>query len=397
MEYLRIEARQSFKKVFAVILVSIFVLSTIPFVEATPPEKVAVIVGFKREPNPQLIRSYGGEVNYVYRYILAIAASLPPSAIDALKKNPNVAYVEPDYEAHIIPLVPLAKPAPPTQPPETTPWGIEKIGAPKVWSEHTGAGVKVAVLDTGIDLTHPDLKVAGGATFVTGTKSYNDDNGHGTHVAGIIAALDNEIGVVGVAPGASLYAVKVLNKQGSGFISWIIAGIEWSIDNGMQIISMSFGSTADSTALHDELKAAYGKGIVLVAAAGNNGPGENTITYPAKYPEVIAVGATDENDYVAEWSSRGPELELTAPGVNIYSTYKGGSYRMLSGTSMACPHVTGTVALILSKNPSLSPDEVRDILQKTAIDLGSSGQDSTYGYGRVDAYTAVTATPTPPT
>jgi len=383
----------SIKKSFALFLASIFILSIIPFVaEATPPEKVAVIVGFKQGPNPQLIRSHGGEVKYVYRYILAIAASLPPSAIDALQKNPEVAYIELDYEVRVIP---LAKPALPPQPAQETPWGVSKIGAPQVWTEYKGTGIKVAILDTGIDTKHPDLKVVGGATFVTGTKSYNDDNGHGTHVAGIVAALDNDIGVVGVAPEAALYAVKVLNRQGSGWVSDIIAGIEWSITNKMQVISMSFGSTSDSQSLHDECDKAYSVGIVLVAAAGNNGPGENTITYPAKYTSVIAVGATDESDVVADWSSRGPELELTAPGVNIYSTYKGSTYKTLSGTSMACPHVTGTVALILCKNPSLKPDEVRGILRETAVDLGTLGWDSAYGYGRVDACAAVTATPIP--
>jgi len=132
---------------------------------------------------------------------------------------------------------------------------------------------------------------------------------------------------------------------------------------------------------------------VLVAAAGNNGPGENTVNYPAKYNSVIAVGATDETDNVADWSSRGQELELTAPGVNIYSTYKGSTYGTLSGTSMACPHVTGTVTLILSKNPRLNPSGVRKILQNTAVDLGQSEYDSTYGYGRVNASAAVAATP----
>jgi len=380
------------KKGFALFLASIFILSITPFVAgATPSNKVAVIVGFKQEPNPQLIRSHGGEVKYVYRYIPAIAASLPPPAIDALRKNPEIAYIELDHEVRAIP---LAKPTPPPQPAQNTPWGVAKIEAPKVWNVgYKGAGVKVAILDTGIDTKHPDLTVMGGATFVKGTRSYNDDNGHGTHVAGIVAALDNNIGVVGVAPEAELYAVKVLNKQGSGWVSDVIAGIKWSITNGMQVISMSFGSTSDSQALHDECDKAYNAGIVLVAAAGNDGPGENTVNYPAKYSSVIAVGATDENDNVADWSSRGPELELTAPGVNIYSTYKGSTYGTLSGTSMACPHVTGTVALILSKNPSLNPSEVRGILQETAVDLGRSGYDSTYGYRRVNAYAAVAATP----
>jgi minor extracellular protease Epr len=375
-----------------VFLLLVFILSVVSFATAAPPERVAVIVGFKQAPDLQLLKAHGGEVSYVCKYVPAAAVSLPPAAVEALRRNPNVAYIEPDFEVH---LVPLAKPGPPPQPAETVPWGVEKIGAPSVWGSYTGSGVRVAVLDTGIDVKHPDLKVAGGASFVKGSKGYGDDNGHGTHVAGIIAALDNEIGVVGVAPGAELYAVKVLNKQGSGFISWVVAGIEWSISSGMQIISMSFGSTSDSTTLHRVITVAYSRGIVLVAAAGNSGPGYGTVEYPAKYGEVIAVGATDASDKAASWSSRGPELELVAPGVSIYSTYKGGTYATLSGTSMACPHVAGTVALMLQKKPGLKPYEVRERLQRSAVDLGSEGWDSTYGYGLVNAYKAVQNTPSP--
>lgn len=363
-------------------------------VAAQPVERVAVIIGFKEAADPSLVAASGGQVKYVYQYIAAVAAALPSQAVEALEKNPKVAYVEPDFEVYALARPPaLAKPPqPPPQPSETIPWGISKIRAPEAWATSRGTEIKVAILDTGIDITHPDLRVVGGVTYVWGTRSYNDDNGHGTHVAGIVAALDNDIGVIGVAPEAALYAVKVLNRYGSGYISWIIAGIEWSITNKMQVISMSFGSSSDSTSLHEECDKAYGLGIVLVAAAGNSGPKDYTVNYPAKYDSVIAVGATDSTDTVASWSSRGPELSVAAPGVSIYSTYKGSTYATMSGTSMACPHVTGTVALILSKSPNLSPPDVRSILQTTAADLGPTGWDSAYGYGRIDAYKAVTAT-----
>ena len=341
-------------------------------------DKVAVIVGFKEATDAGLVRSSGGEIKYVYKYILAIAASLPPQAMDALQKNPKVAYVETDFEVYAL-----------TQ---TTPWGIQKIRAPEVWTSfgNKGTGIKVAILDTGIDIAHPDLRVVGGVTYVLGTTTYNDDHGHGTHVAGIVAALDNDIGVVGVAPESALYAVKVLNSRGQGYLSDINMGIEWCINNGMQVISMSFGTTSDLISLHQECDKAYNTGIVLVAAAGNNGPGPETTTYPAKYSSVIAVGATDSNDVVADWSSRGQELWVTAPGVSIYSTYKGSTYATMSGTSMACPHVTGTVALILKK-AAHTPAEVRSILQRTAVK--TAGMDewtwtSAYGFGRVDAYAA---------
>jgi len=347
---------------------------------AQPAGKVPVIIGFRNFQDDKSVGDQGGEIKYSYGYIRAIAASVPPQAIDALQRNPNVAYVETDFKVYAL-----------QQP---IPWGIAKIRAPEVWvTGNKGTGIKVAIVDTGIDTTHLDLKVVGGATFVVGTTSYNDDNGHGTHCAGIVAALDNDIGVVGVAPGAALYAVKVLDSSGSGYLSDVIKGIEWCITNKMQVVSMSFGSTSDSTSLHAECDKAYSANIVLVAAAGNSGPGANTIGYPAKYSSVIAVGATDSSDVVASWSSRGPELSVTAPGVSIYSTYKRGVYATMSGTSMACPHVAGTVALILAKAIH-TPTEVRNILQTTAVDLGTKGWDSAYGYGRTDAYAAIApATP----
>ncbi len=380
------------KFILVIIVTLLFLPVSSPNISAST-QHVPVIIGFKATPDARLIKSNNGEIKYIYHYIPAIACSLPTQAIATLQKNPKVAYIEQDFKVYAIGHGHgngHGKTTP-SQPNQTIPWGVEKIGAPKVWNmNYTGANVSIAILDTGIDTNHPDLHVAGGVTFVRGTKTYNDDNGHGTHVAGIVAALNNTIGVVGVAPNASLYVVKVLNRHGWGYTSDVIAGIEWSIDNHMQIISMSFGSTSDSDPLHNECDVAYNASIVLVAAAGNNGPDNNTITYPAKYSSVIAVGATNESDVVAEWSSRGPELELTAPGVDIYSTYKGSTYETLSGTSMACPHVTGTIALILSKNSTLTPDQIRDILRSSAVSLGLN---SSYGYGRVNATAAVYDTP----
>ena len=246
-------------------------------------DKVSVIIGFKGPNAAEPIQAYGVQVKYSYAGINAIAAFVPASEIDALKRSSNVAYVENDDLVYAL--------AQPLQ------WGVAKINAPAVWAGgNKGTGIKVAVLDTGIDTSHPDLRVVGGATFVSGTSSYNDDNGHGTHCAGIIAALDNNIGVVGVAPEASLYAVKVLDKTGSGSISNIISGIEWCITNRIQVISMSIGSSSSSSALKAECDKAYNAGIVLVAAAGNNGPRSNTVGYPARYSSVISVAATNSND-----------------------------------------------------------------------------------------------------
>jgi len=275
---------------------------------------------------------------------------------------------------------------------QVLPWGVDRIGAELVHSWNKGQGVKVAILDTGIDLDHPDLRVAGDVTFVPGTTSGDDDNGHGTLVAGITAALDNSIGTVGIAPEVELYAVKVLDKNGIGTMSSLRRGIEWAIENDMQVINMSFG--VDAKLGHEfrrVLKEAYRAGIVIVAAAGNDGTAEgegDTMWAPAKYKQVIAVGAIDEADNRCSLSSTGDTLELVAPGVNIHSTRKGGGYANLNATSAASPHVAGVVALLIASGVTDNV-EVRQILQGTAEDLGTSGWDSQYGHGLVNATEAL--------
>jgi len=237
---------------------------------------------------------------------------------------------------------------------------------------------------------------------------WDDDSGHGTRCAGIVAAVDNDIGVIGVAPQAWLYGVKVLDRRGSGYVSDVILGIEWSIENEMQVISMSLGTSSDVQSFHDACDAAYTAGIVLVAAAGNSGDTDpdSDVIYPAKYASVIAVAATDDTDTRASWSSDGPEVELAAPGVDIFSTWKGGEYETKSGTSMACPHVARTAALVLAAPEDTARDsiangdgtwtneEVRAVLQATADDLGAEGFDNYYGHGLVDAEEVATGTET---
>jgi subtilisin family serine protease len=236
--------------------------------------------------------------------------------------------------------------------------------------------------------------VKGGVNTINPRKNWNDDNGHGSHVAGTAAGLDNDIGVIGVGPAIDLYAIKVLDKNGSGFLSDVIEGIQWAIANGMQVINMSLGTSADIQSFHDAVIAAKNAGLVTVAAAGNSG---GAVIFPAAYPEAIAVSATDENNVIASWSSRGPEVDLSAPGVSIYSTYKGTGYATLSGTSMAAPHVTGSAALVLNTSVGLydvnangiwDPDEVQTKLQATATDLGDGGFDILYGWGLVNAFAA---------
>ncbi len=278
-------------------------------------------------------------------------------------------------------------PVPDPDPDQTLPWGVDRIDAELALS--TGSDIKVAVLDTGIDGDHPDLKdnVMGGVNFVpSGRKvdpnKWNDDNGHGTHVAGTIGALDNTIGVVGVAPNVHLYAVKVLDRKGSGYLDWVVAGIEWAVTNDMDVITMSLSVGVDVDGFEDACDAAYTAGIVIVAASGNDG---SSVAWPAAYDSVIAVGATDSSDNIVYFSNYGPEVEMSAPGVGILSTWKDGGYNTISGTSMATPHVTGVVAIILSANSGFTPDQTRAMLAETADDLGTAGRDNYFGYGLVDA------------
>lgn len=300
---------------------------------------------------------------------------------------------------------------PPVQPDQAIEWGVNRIDADLTWSASRGTGVRVAVLDTGIDADHPDLtdSLSGGINFVSrnprkpaDANAWNDDNGHGTHVAGIIAAADNAIGVVGVAPEADLWAVKVLGQDGSGYTSWIIAGLDWAAANGMDVVNMSLGTPSDVQALHDAVDAAAAAGVTVVAAAGNSGdgnPATNEVEYPGAYGSTIAVGATDINDAAPYWSSTGPAVDVAAPGAAIRSTWNDGQYNTISGTSMATPHVAGAAALLLgaSIRPEFdlnldgtwSPDELRLALTSTAEDLGPIGPDWTYGNGLVDAERAI--------
>jgi len=348
----------------------------------------------------ELINRLGGAKIKDLNLISAKAVHLPPRAEAALARQFGVLRIDDDVvvEALVRGGIAAKKPAP-TQPSEVLPWGVDRIDADLVQGTTTGDPIKVAIVDTGIDVKHPDLKdnLKGGVSTIGYTTSYNDDNGHGTHVAGIVAALNNDIGVVGVAPEANLYAVKVLDRRGSGYLSDVIEGLDWAVANGMQVVNMSLGTSAYNKSFEDAVKKVNAAGITQVAAAGNSGPGDNTVTYPAKFTEVIAVSATDKFDTIASWSSRGPQIDLAAPGVSIYSTYKGSTYKTLSGTSMAAPHVTGAAALVLTQTAkcdtdlsgSCSPAEVQQRLEATAEDLGIVGRDGLYGSGLVDAEAAV--------
>jgi len=506
---------------------------------ATTAAEKGVIVGFAAAPGADelaLVDEVGGRVTHQYRYIPAVAATIPEDQVSALASAPGVAYVEDDYE-----LYPLGGRR------QTIDYGVSKIEAPAAWKlGYRGKGVKVGIFDSGIDLQHPDLRVAGGVDLLGDGNGLDDCLGHGTHVAGIVGALDNGKGTVGVAPDASLYAMRFFDCTGGGATkARELMGLEWAIDNGMDVVNMSFGCCSvggavvtpiPSAAEEQMLDEAYTNGIVLIAASGNSavppagGPGEPVVSYPAGYESVVAVGATDEADQLATFSSYGTDQELTAPGVSNLSSvpvgtgqttdltvdsdggraldaiallyagrterrgltastiYAGlgtlleygsctgktalvtrggptfaqkveaamnagcagviihnnqpgnfngtlgaptapdgrawipavsisldeglylkgqidakattttllnvvGDHAMFSGTSMASPHATGVAALVVGKNPALTPDEVRQVLRSSAEDRGLSGWDPQFGYGRVNALNAVNTTP----
>lgn len=380
-------ARLSLLVMLTLSLVMLF--SLVPAQAAPGPVRVIVVFN-KKISGPERLAAVsraGGRVKADLGLISAKSVILPNAASAlTLAASPGVVRVERDA------LVSIAAPGghatgrgsktPP--PPQVTPWGISKVNAPQAWSAGTGTGVKVAVIDTGIDLGHPDLKanIKGGYNAINSRKSAKDDNGHGTHVAGTIAALNNSIGVVGVAPSASLYSVKVLGANGSGYLSDVIEGIQWSATNGMRVANVSLGSSADSQAMHDAVIQAKAAGLTIVAAAGNDYGGP--VIYPAAYAEVIAVSATDQNNNLAGFSNYGSPVDLGDPGVNVYSTYKGGAYATLSGTSMATPHVTGSAALVVGSGLATTPDQIKARLEGTATDLGTAGWDIYFGSGLVN-------------
>ena len=320
---------------------------------------------------------------------------------ERLRRLPFVRYVEPDP----IDAVHIAL--------DTLEYGVNKIDAEVVWggaegattviAGQGGAGARVAVLDTGIDCGHEDL--AGGCfygeDFTTFFGYPFDDHGHGTHVAGIIGARANGVGTIGVAPEASIYAVKVLDGNGSGALSWVAAGIDWAVANDIQVINMSLSATVTSQALSDAVAAAQAAGVLVVSAAGNSGCC-NTVGYPARLPGSMAVGAVDAADAIASFSSTGPEVDVVAPGVAVRAPVPTGTcalcdpsgYKVLNGTSMATPHVAGVAALLMSRG-RLSW-EAWNLITGTAVDLGAAGFDDSYGHGRADAFAALNGDPGAP-
>lgn len=390
-------------KYLALIITLVFL--SVPFIADAADKKV--IIGFKKgitvseEKRRQKFSRSRGHIKRTHKLINAISGQVPEEEIDKIKNDPDVAYVEPDVEVGITdPGLVL----PPLTQEYKDSWGVTRIGGnAAVAAGITGAGIKVAILDSGIDYNHPDLKdnYKGGYNFAYDNDDPYDDGyiSHGTHIAGIIGARNNGTGVVGVAPEVSLYAVKVLGGMVMGDLSDILAGMEWAISNNMNIINLSIGAPIDSEAFKDVCDRAYQAGIIVVAASGNTH--SNLIEVPAVYDSVIAVSATNQDDTFATFSNYGEKIELAAPGVNILSTLRGGGYGVLQGTSQATAHVTGAAAILLAKKlasgngTGLLAEDVRQLLDSSALDLGDSGRDQYFGYGLVDLAKALT--PPPPT
>jgi subtilisin family serine protease len=268
------------------------------------------------------------------------------------------------------------------------PEGVQAIRAPSAWPISQGAGVGVAIIDTGIDHAHPDLarNIAGGLNLLQPGLPPDDDVGHGTHVAGTVGAISDLAGVMGVAPKARLYPVKVVGRTGDGRLSSIIQALQWVVANKIPIVNISLGTPTHVLAYERAVTRTIAAGVTIIAAAGNGGP--SSAECPGTFPGVLTVGALTPDGQIAHFSGTGPHVDLVAPGVNIFSTVPGGRYGRASGTSMASPHVAGVSALYLGLHPQATPDQVRTALTASAVQrAGVSRLEQ--GSGRVDAWNAL--------
>lgn len=270
-------------------------------------------------------------------------------------------------------------------------WNLSQISAEQGWNLTEGAeDVIIAVLDTGVDPDHQDLsgKLLPGYNAFDGTSNSYDEHGHGTHVAGIAAAITNNVtGIAGVSWHNFILPVKVLDEDGQGTSFEVARGIRWATDNGAKVINMSLGDYYNSFILHDAIRYAHKNDVVLIAASGNDNV--TTPMYPADYPEVLTVAAVDHNRERAFFSNFGPHVDVTAPGEHIPSTFPDNNYVIMSGTSMAAPHVAGLAGLIRSLNPDLNKAEVHNLIRETSLDLGPTGHDQYYGFGEIDVARAL--------
>ena len=331
--------------------------------------------------------SVEGDIAQIGVRVVKIPAGKMQEKLLAYRGEKVVQFAEPDFIATAI--------GTPNDPYFSNQWGMTKIQAPDAWGITQGSStVMIAIVDTGVYQNHEDLsgKIVANKNLTT-SGTVDDLYGHGTHVAGIAAAATNNgIGVAGVGYNCSIMNVKVLDDTGSGYYSWIAGGITWAADNGAKVISMSLGGSSSSSTLENAINYAWSKGVVIVAAAGNNGT--SGAVYPAYYTNVIAVAATDSNDVKASWSSYGSWVDVAAPGVSIFSTLPNHinqmgtqNYGNLSGTSMATPYVAGLAGLVWATPYGTSNTNVRNRIQSTADQITGTG--TYWQYGRINAYKAV--------
>lgn len=353
-----------------------------------------------------IVESRGGRVLKEFSFINGVLADFPDSRRAAeISRAPGVSSSEDDEDIYMLdraelsfaeaaalsardiregeplPVQPpaVSTPPAPVAPPylstanaegkiDRVPWSASRLQLPQAWAATMGKGARVAVLDSGVDCSHPDLapNCAGGYNAFNPKAAPDDDHGHGTHVAGIIAGARNGSGMAGMAPGATILPVKVLNSSGSSKTSDVLSGLDWTTRQKPHIINMSLGMSKYSEALGKAVKAARKAGILVVCAAGNDsGP----VNYPAAFEDVVAVTSMDFANKIAKSSSRGPEIDFTAPGVRIYSAFPGGSFKLMSGTSQAAPHVSGLAALAVSLGVK-GPVALRAALTKASYNIG---------------------------
>ena len=293
---------------------------------------------------------------------MVVAKQRPGIHLDTMS---GLLYTEPDIQVRIT--EPLQHDPLPEQERHALPWGVERIGAPYAWPLSRGKGVKIAVIDTGVASNHPAIwpNYRGGINILSPNDDPEDFNGHGTHVAGIIAGRAKRVPVIGVAPRASIYAVKAFDRRGVANLSDLLAAINWCMEQKMEIINMSFGMGKVSELLRYAVQRAHHQGIVMVAATGNRGQ-RQSIDFPARYDETIAVGSIAESGTISSFTNLGQGIDLFAPGEKIPSAWLNQSVRRMSGTSMAVPHVTGTIALLLQLRPHLNPEQIRYLLLQSA-------------------------------
>ncbi len=358
---------------------------------SSPEGHVEVNVGVADEGGADAVRAAAGDVVRELDAIGVVTVEVPRQATTALAERPDVAFVEENGRMYVQA--------------QTLPWGVDRTDADVARAAgHTGAGADVAVLDTGIDDDdHPDAELGVGTSraFATCGASdtcncdtagnanacnfaWSDDNDHGTHVAGTVGAADDSDGVVGVAPGATLHAAKVVECDGGGSFADVAAGLQWTADQGYDVANMSIASGTASATVDRAIAYAASNGVTMVAAAGNSGPCSDCIGYPARHPEVMAVGASNCDDNLASFSSQGPQVDIIAPGATVYSTVPSG-YATFSGTSIACSHVAGAAGVLAAQG--LNRTQIISRLTSTAEDLGFAPDEQ--GAGLLDVAAAV--------